>query len=397
MSRETVVWTTSKPSARSASASSAWVEIWRSRIRRRIAPWRSRRCCGHARTSWRIEIAWATSSGLTVSGGERRSVVGPAEVTSRPASKQRGDGVRAGLEAEQQAGAADGQRLGELGAPLADVREQLVVDRLDDRARGGADDRVAAEGGGVVAGLEPGRRVVGGEQRADRQAVGEPLRERDEVRPHAELLEREERPGAADAGLHLVEAEERAVLGGELGGGGEEAGRRGVDAALALDRLDQDQAGVGPDGRLERRDVVQRREGHAGDERLERRALRGLAGRRERAHRPAVERVLERDDPRLAGRLARVLDRRLDRLGARVAEERLRAAEALGEEARRAPPSARSSRGWRRARAARAAPARRRAAPGARGRARRRRSRRRSRGSASRRRRSARSPRRRRR
>ena len=146
-----------------------------------------------------------------------------------------------GLEAEQQAGAADGQRLGELGAPLAHVREQVLVDGLDHRAGGGADDRVAAEGGGVVARHEPGRRVVGDEQRADRQAVGEPLRQRDQVRPDTELLEGEERPRPADAGLHLVEAEERAVLGRELGGRGEEAGRRGVDAALALDRLDQDQ------------------------------------------------------------------------------------------------------------------------------------------------------------
>ena len=68
-----------------------------------------------------------------------------------------------------------------------------------------------------------------------------------------------------------------------------------------------------------------------GQQRPERGALRGLAGRRQRAGGAPVERVLERDDPRLAGRLAGVLDRRLVRLGARVAEERLRAAEAPGE------------------------------------------------------------------
>ena len=78
--------------------------------------------------------------------------------------------------------------------------------------------------------------------------------------------------------------------------------------------------------------VVELREGHARDERLEGGALRRLPGHRERAERAAVERVLERDDARLAGRLARVLDRRLDGLRAGVAEERVRAAEALGEQ-----------------------------------------------------------------
>ena len=61
----------------------------------------------------------------------------------------------------------------------ANVREQRLVDRVDDGTGGGARDRVAAEGRGVVAGLEAGRRVVGDEQRADRQAVRESLGERD--------------------------------------------------------------------------------------------------------------------------------------------------------------------------------------------------------------------------
>ena len=184
----------------------------------------------------------------------------------------------------------------------------------------------------MVARLEPGRRVVADEQRADRQPVCESLRQRDQVRPDTELLEGEERPRAADAGLHLVEAEQCAMLGRELRRGGEEAARRGIDAALALDGLDEDQRRVGADGRLERGHVVQLREGDPGQERLERGPLRRLARRRQRAERPSVERALERDDAGLARRLARVLDRRLDRLGTRVAEERLRAAEALGEQ-----------------------------------------------------------------
>src|SRR5581483_1370251 len=126
--------------------------------------------------------------------------------------------------------------------------------------------------------------------------------------------------------------EEGAVLGGQLRRGGQESRRRGVDAALALHGLDQDQRGVRTDGGLQRRRVVQAREADAGDERLEGRALRRLARRGQGAQRPSVEGALERDHARPAGRLARVLDRSLDRLGARVAEERPRAAEPVGEE-----------------------------------------------------------------
>src|SRR3546814_7239242 len=63
------------------------------------------------------------------------------------------------------------------------------------------------------------------EQRTDRQPVRKALRERDELRAHAELLEAEERAGTADASLHLVEAEQGPVLRGELGRGRDEAGR----------------------------------------------------------------------------------------------------------------------------------------------------------------------------
>src|SRR5207248_2666455 len=151
-------------------------------------------------------------------------------------------------------------------------------------------DRVAAEGRGVVAGLERPGRLVGDEQAPDREAVCEPLCERDELRSHAELLEAEERARPADAGLDLVEAEERAVGCGELGGGLNELRLRGIDPALALDGLEQDHPGVLTDGRLERADVVEARERDTGDERLERLPLRRLARRRERAERPPVER-----------------------------------------------------------------------------------------------------------
>ena len=134
-------------------------------------------------TSRRSSIARSASSAEIVSGGVRRSAVSPAVPTSRPCSSAAcatGRGRAAELDREQEAGAAHAVERGlEARADLADVGEQVVVDRVDDRAGRGARDGVAAEGRGVVAGDEAARRAVGDEQRADRQAVREPLRERD--------------------------------------------------------------------------------------------------------------------------------------------------------------------------------------------------------------------------
>ncbi len=180
----------------------------------------------------------------------------------------------------------------------------------------------------MVAGDERAGRIVRDEQRADRQPVREPLGERDEIGADAQLLEREERPGAPDARLDLVEAEERL----QLGRRGDELRVERNDAALAENRLEQDQPHVLIDSRAQRLDVVRRDEAHTRDERLERRPLARLSGRGERTEGSSVEAPLERDHAGLARRAPRVLQRCFDRLGARVAEERLRATEALGEE-----------------------------------------------------------------
>src|SRR5919106_1360906 len=223
------------------------------------------------------------------------------------------------------------KRVHEHGALLAHVREQLVVDRVHDGAGGGTRHRVPAEGGAVVPGLERTCGFVGHEERAHRQPVGEALGERDEVRAHAELLEGEEGAGATDAGLDLVEGEER----GELCRGRHELRVERDHASLAEDRLEQDQAHVVVHCRLKRVDVVRSHEAHSRNAGLERGALAQLTRRGERAERPPVEAPLERDDTVSSRRLPCVLERRLDRLGARVAEEGLGAAEALREPGRK--------------------------------------------------------------
>ena len=104
--------------------------------------------------------------------------------------------------------------------------------------------------------------------------------------------------------------------------------RRRPDAALALDHLEED----GDDVRvacgdvLERRDVVERHAHEAFDERAEAGLDLGVAGRRQRRDRAAVEGRLVDDDLRaldalVVAELARDLERRLVRLEAGVAEE----------------------------------------------------------------------------
>ena len=82
-----------------------------------------------------------------------------------------------------------------------------------------------------------------GEDRAERQSAAERLGERDDVGDDAALLEREERSGAPEAALDLVEDQDRAGAVGDAARGGEEVVRERDDAALAHDRLEEDRAG----------------------------------------------------------------------------------------------------------------------------------------------------------
>src|SRR4030081_3307590 len=70
------------------------------------------------------------------------------------------------------------------------------------------------------------------------------LREAEQVRCDAVLLEREHRAGAAEAGLHLVDDQEDAALAAEPRGLGDELMRGGTHAAFALHELDDERRGL---------------------------------------------------------------------------------------------------------------------------------------------------------
>src|SRR6266487_273794 len=184
----------------------------------------------------------------------------------------------------------------------------------------GACERIPAEGG-VVTAFERALDVLRRQGRADRYAPREGLRQRQEVGLDAPPFDGEEAARAAHARLHLVEDQERAGPVADLAGGGQVFRRRDVDAAFALDRLQQDGRRLVIDGAAQRLDVVEGYVHEARDERLERLPEVPPPRRAERPHRPPVEASHRRDDLRAARRRARELEGRLDRLGAGVAQE----------------------------------------------------------------------------
>ncbi len=150
------------------------------------------------------------------------------------------------------------------------------------------------------------------------------------------MVEREHLAGAAEARLHLVDAEERPVAPAELLGALQVAGRRQVDA-LALDRLDQEEGDVlPPELGLERVEVAELDRVEAGQELAEPLAELRAPVRRERAERQPVEAVVREDDAGAPRRSPRVFERRLDGLGpgAREDDAAERGREALEQRAR---------------------------------------------------------------
>ncbi len=166
-----------------------------------------------------------------------------------------------------------------------------------------------------------------GQDRAEREAAADAFGRGHDVGRDAGPFMREQLAGAAHAGLHLIHAEDDVVFVAHRAQVAQELHVGRTHAALALDRLDDDAAGAGPDRVTHRVHVVERDVVEAFHHRAEALQVVRVAGGGERGQRAAVERALEADEAealRLAGvghGAAHHLDHALVRLGARVAEE----------------------------------------------------------------------------
>ena len=373
MSRETVVCTTSWPASRSALASSL--------LRRDRAL--ARRAAGSRPAVHGGPASCPSTSGedlrapsrrrrrSIVSGGVSRSTRSPAESTTSPRSRHAATTGAAGRSSSAptrrprpRTSCTAGSEASPPASPrpaLPHVGEQVVVERVADGARRGAGDRVAAERRGVVAGREAAGRLVGDEQAADRQAVGEALRQRDELAAERRAARRRRTCPSARrrSGSRRRTAAPRLAprprprFAGTVSVAGGRRPRPGWARRGCRRRCRRPMAAASDSTSFSR---AKRTSGTSGSNAG---ALGRLAGDRQGAEGAAVEGALERDETGLAGRLARVLQSRLDRLGAGVAEERLGAAEAVGQLAGELGHRLASSRGSRRATGARSEPARR--------------------------------------
>ncbi len=204
------------------------------------------------------------------------------------------------------------------------LEQSLGLDGVEHRERSRARDGVATEGGAVVARLEQVGRPTEPDDGPDREATAQALGEGDDVGHDTVPQVRQPVTGAPDAALHLVEPQQCTVLVGDAARRGEVALGRHHDAGLALDRLQADGRGLVGHGGGECVGVAVRDEGDVTGQRLERLAVGGLRGQRERAHGAAVEPALGHDDVGATGAPGE-LEGPLVGLGAGVGEEDLAA------------------------------------------------------------------------
>src|SRR5262249_45944603 len=216
---------------------------------------------------------------------------------------------------------------GALAHPGRGTRGLCVENRGERGQRDRGDERRPAERRAVTARAERAGDVLASERRPDRYAVGERLGQRHDVGLHTGVLVAPEAPCPSDAGLDLVEDQQRARLVAELAKPRKIVVVRNVPTALTLDRLHYHRTGAVVDRALHRVQVVVGHVLEAGDERLEAVLVLLLPGGGERAHGAAVERIPRGDDlPPIRGHaflaiLARQLDGRLVGLGPGVGEK----------------------------------------------------------------------------
>src|SRR5581483_6903837 len=137
-------------------------------------------------------------------------------------------------------GAGRRHRLEPLAQPGTDLvgARPVLAQRVEDRDRGGARHRVAAEGAAEAAGRHGVDHLGPAGDGCERQPAAERLAGDEQIWLDLVVLDRPDRAGAAAARLHLVVDVEDPVVVEELSQTPREVGRHGDEAALALHRLE---------------------------------------------------------------------------------------------------------------------------------------------------------------
>src|SRR5262245_43500258 len=174
----------------------------------------------------------------------------------------------------------------QIAAPLSGLLPELAVEHgRHGRERHRGDERRPAEGRPVGAGDQDGRDVLARQHGADRHAVGERLGQRHDVRLDPVVLIGPAPAGPRDAGLDLIDDEERARLVAELAQPAQVVIVGQVHTALTLDAFDDDAGGAVVDRALHRAQVVVGHVLEAGHQRLEAVLVLLLTGRGQRRER----------------------------------------------------------------------------------------------------------------
>src|SRR5436305_1295284 len=178
-----------------------------------------------------------------------------ALLAQRPLRLRRELGIRflgAKLEPEEEAATADVADGGVPGQfareapegvrpqPRGTLDEPVLTQDVDCRAAGRGVERVRKEGGRDRVRL-PGRHQLGAAQeRGERQAAADPLPNRQQVGHDSLVVGGPHPPTPPEAALNLVEDEQRAGAVAQLPQAAEEPFGRDDDAAVSLDRLNED-------------------------------------------------------------------------------------------------------------------------------------------------------------
>src|SRR6185295_9602305 len=215
-----------------------------------------------------------------------------------------------------------------LADPAGTFNETLVLDDGKGGQGTHTTQRVATEGGAVLA---RGEYACGGAARktgADRETIAEPLRQGHDVRLDSEVLMGKPLAGPRHPRLHFIEHQQPSFFVADLAQMRDIAVFRNLDSALALHRFYQYRNDIRIDGRdlFECGQIVVGDTHKSCQQRFKPCLNLAAACGRQRCNGTAVERVLHYDDGRsfdtfLVTEKTRKLDRRFVGFTSRIAEE----------------------------------------------------------------------------